>query len=69
MAKPNALKELAKRHGDLTVFIPEKVAKAGHNAKAVAHELGVTDSTISKFMRDQGYVYRRMWIKKGGDPV
>lgn len=63
MAKPNILKELEEQYGDLTVVIPAKVAAAGHNAKAVAKELGVTDSTISKFMRDLGYVYRRTWVK------
>jgi DNA invertase Pin-like site-specific DNA recombinase len=54
MAKPNRIKELEVQHGDLTQVIPRAVNQAG-SVKEAAKRLGVSDSTLSVWLKKNGY--------------
>lgn len=76
MARPYRIKELEREHGDLHCVIPKLVNELGQSG--AAHELGVSQATISQWLRLNGYVKREKWVRgattyktallKGGQP-
>jgi hypothetical protein len=55
MAEPHKLREIEKSHGDLNKLIPKLLNKYG-TQKAVADELGVSQTTIALWLQANGYV-------------
>lgn len=54
MARRFVIKELEAAHGNLHEVIPPLVNKGGQ--KLAADILGTTQSTVSKWLKDNGYV-------------
>lgn len=54
MAKPNRIRELEEKHGDLSQVIPRLVNQVG-SVKEAAKRLGVSDSTLSVWLKKNGY--------------
>lgn len=61
MPAPGKIKELAKR-GDPARLIPAAVNRYGNQA-AAAKELGLSTTTISLWLKEHGYVVRRIWVR------
>jgi predicted transcriptional regulator len=53
---------LQDQHGDLHTVIPEMVTV--HGQEKAAHLLGVTQSWISRWLRENGYVEEKRWIRQ-----
>lgn len=67
MAKPNRLPEVEQAHGQpLETLIPDLLAVFG-TQKAVADHLGVSQATISTWLRDNGFVPVVTYVKKEGN--
>jgi DNA invertase Pin-like site-specific DNA recombinase len=62
MAKPYRLKEVEQQHGNLYKIIPELVNKLG-SQKAAADELGVSQATISIWLRENNYRPHITYVK------
>lgn len=64
MAKRYQLDRLAREKGEpLDSLIPRTVnAKASQ--KAAAKELGLAESTVSDWLRKNGYVAKTQWVKQ-----
>lgn len=62
MARPNRLKELEKEHGDLNKVIPGLVNLKGQ--AGAAQILGVTQATISNWLREHRYTEIRRWVQQ-----
>lgn len=62
MAKPGKLAELEQTHGRLDVVIPNAVNQHGA-IKPAARELGVAESTISMWLKDNGFKQVKRWEK------
>ena len=62
MAKPNRLVEIEANKGKLKELIPNLINELG-SAKAAAKLLGVTDSTISRWLKANGYKPKIVYIK------
>lgn len=66
MAKPNRLRELEQKQGiPPDIFIPELLEKLG-SQKAVADHLGISQTTISTWLKDNGYIAKTVYIKQEG---
>lgn len=66
MATPHKLKALQEARGlDLESVIPALLADLG-TQKAVAEHLGLSQATISTWLRDNGYVPKVIYVKQGG---
>lgn len=63
MAKPHRLKEVEQEVGNLEDVIPRLVNTLG-SQKLAAIELGVSESTVCKWLKENGYapviVYRKL---------
>lgn len=59
MAKRFVLRELEQKHGDLHKVIPPLVND--HSQAEAARILGVTQATVSLWLRKNGYVKREAW--------
>lgn len=63
MAKPHRLKEIEQEHNrPLEQLIPETVNALGSQI-AAAHALGISQATLSTWLRDNGYSPRTVWVK------
>lgn len=64
MAKPHRLQEIEQEHGrPLEELIPDLLASLG-TQKAVAYQLGVSQATVSTWLRQNGYVPVVTYVKK-----
>lgn len=63
MAKPNRLKELEAKHGDLEALIVPIVNKGGQSE--AARLLETSQATISNFLKAKGYKAEIKYVKKG----
>lgn len=63
MAAPNKLRDVEAQHGDLERVIPETVNRLG-SQKAAAEALGVSESTINKWLKEHGYIVQQQVIKE-----
>lgn len=61
MAKRNKVGELEQEHGNLERIIPPLVNKGGQ--RLAADKLGTTQTTISRWLKDHGYISRTEWVK------
>lgn len=59
----NKLQKIAEQGKDLHKLIPKMVNEKGQEFAAEA--LGVKQPTISKWLKDNGYVLRTEWVKEG----
>lgn len=62
MAKPHRLREIEQEHGELEQVIPKLVNKLG-SQKAAADKLGLSQATISTWLRDNGYEPQTIYIR------
>lgn len=62
MASPYKLKEIEKEHGVLTDLIPALVNELG-SQKAAADHLGISQYTVSVWLRENGYIAKTVYIK------
>lgn len=63
MATPYRLREIEESHGmPLDQLIPDLLNKLG-SQKAVADHLGVSQTTISLWLSENGYQARTVWEK------
>lgn len=62
MAKPNRLKELESKRGNLEEVILPLVNKLGQ--KRAAEELGLAASTVCTWLKDNGYVQKVSYVKE-----
>jgi len=62
MAKKDRLKELEVQKGNLERLIPPLVNRGGQ--KLAAEKLGVSQATISKWLKDHRYVASTIWQKQ-----
>lgn len=62
MAKRDVLKDLKAKHGELDKVIPVLVNAGGQNH--AANELQTTQSTISRWLKINGYKQRVIWEKE-----
>jgi len=66
MAKPNRLPEVERAHGQpLETLIPDLLAALG-TQKAVADHLGISQATISTWLRENGFVPVVTYVKQEG---
>lgn len=65
MAKPHRLRELQALYGDLEDVIPAWVNEGGQ--KAAADALGTSTSTIARWLKDNGYYAKIVWVKAGSE--
>lgn len=63
MAKPNRLKVLEARHGDLEGVIVAYANKAGQ-AEA-GRVFGISQATVSTYLTDKGYTPKIVYVKAG----
>lgn len=62
MARPYALRDLEKEYGDLKQIIPPLVNEGGQ--KYAAFQLNTAQSTISKWLKNNGYRQEIKWVKQ-----
>ena len=62
MAKPHRLKELEKEHGPLDELIPRLVNELG-GQKEAAEFLGISQATISTWLKEHGYLPITQYVK------
>ena len=62
MAKPYRLKEVEQQRGNLHKVIPELVNELG-SQKAAADALGVSQATISIWLRENNYQPKTTYVK------
>lgn len=62
MPRPNKIEEVAKQRGKPADSIVLPLVNKG-GQKLAAYHLGVTQSTVSDWLRDNGYVSRIFWQK------
>lgn len=63
MPNPNALKKLSNCVGeDVATLIPRVVNEMG-SQKDAAKKLNVSEMTISNWLKNNGYVVKKQWIK------
>jgi hypothetical protein len=62
MAKPNKLRELEQKHGDLHKVIPHLVNE--HDQRKAAEILGVSTATISTWLKNNGYLPHIEYVRK-----
>jgi len=66
MAKPYRLDELEKTVGEpLDSLIPRIVNEKG-SQKVAAKALNVAESTVSLWLRQNGYTVKKQWVKCSG---
>lgn len=63
MAKGYVLRDLEEQYGDLNKVIPPLVNQGGQ--QFAAHQLSTSQFTISKWLKDNGYVQKIEWVKRG----
>lgn len=61
LARPYKIPELEDRHGDLHKVIPPLANKHGQNE--AARILGISQSTVSHWLKSNGYKQIRQWVK------
>lgn len=65
MAKPNRLQELEQEHHTpLAQLIPQTVNTLG-TQQAAAAALGISQTTISTWLKENGYAPKTIYVKKG----
>lgn len=62
MARRFVLRELEEKHGDLHKVIPPLVNERGQLGAALV--LGTTQNTISRWLKDNGYVKQETWERQ-----
>lgn len=63
MAKPYRLQAVEQEHNTpLEVLIPQTVNRLG-SQKSAADELGISQATISTWLKENGYVSRTVYVK------
>ena len=62
MARRDVLKDLEAHHGDLHKVIPPLVNQGGQ--KFAAFQLNTTQSTISLWLKNNGYTQKIEWVKQ-----
>jgi hypothetical protein len=62
MAKPYRLRDLEAQYGDLHKVIPKLVNEGGQ--QYAAFQLGVSISTISSWLKDNGYIQKVEYVRK-----
>lgn len=60
--RKNKLAELEKQHGSLDLLIPNIVNESG-SQKAAAARLGLSQSTVGKWLSDHGYVLKLVYVR------
>lgn len=69
MAKPHRLQELEQEHGTtIERLIPDLVNSLG-SQKAAADHLGISQATISTWLRDNGYSPRTIYEKQESEEI
>lgn len=63
MSRPNKIEEIAKERGKPADSIVLPLVNKG-GQKLAAHHLGVTQSTVSDWLRDNDYASITYWTKK-----
>lgn len=67
MARPYRLQEVEQEHGiPLEDLIPSLVNRLG-SQKAAAEFLGVSQATISTWLKEHNYVPQTVYVKEGTD--
>lgn len=62
MAKPYKLRDLESQYGDLHKVIPKLVNQGGQ--QFAAFQLGVSISTVSTWLKDNGYIQKVEYVRK-----
>lgn len=64
MAKRNRIPEVEQERGvPIDQLIPDLLARLG-SQKAVADELGLSQATVSAWLKDNGYVSKVIYVKE-----
>lgn len=64
MAKRNRLLEVEQERGEpMDQLIPQLLNRLG-SQKAVADELGLSQATISEWLKENGYVSKTIYVKE-----
>lgn len=58
---PYKIQQLEKEYGDLNHVIPKLVGTGGQ--KYAAFQLNVSGATISRWLKDNGYTKKIIWVK------
>lgn len=67
MATPNRLQALEQEYNEpIEVLIPRMVNKLG-NQRAAADALGISQATISTWLKENGYIAVTQWVKESED--
>jgi hypothetical protein len=61
MARRNKIPELEQKHGNLERIIPALVNRGGQ--KLAAEKLETSQNTISRWLKDNHYISRVVWMK------
>ena len=56
------MKNLEKKYGNLHPIIPKLVNQSGQNE--AGKQLGVSASTLSKWLKQNGYVLKRQYVRE-----
>lgn len=64
MAKRFKLKEVQEQKGDLGTVIPDLLKAHNGSQKDVAEELGVTQATISNWLKENDFIQVKQWVKR-----
>jgi hypothetical protein len=65
MARPHRIEELEKEFGEKPDTLIPRVVNEKSSQKAAARELNVAESTVSLWLRQNGYVAKKQWVKDG----
>lgn len=61
MARRDKIPELEREYGDLHSVIPPMVSQ--FDQKYAAHQLGTSQNTISRWLKNNGYTKKITWVK------
>lgn len=61
MAKRDKIPELEREYGDLHAIIPKLVSQ--FDQKYAANQLGTSQNTISRWLKNNGYCKKVTWVK------